>query len=121
MTKPLLHFSMRHFFPIKEGIKDAAILRDCDAMVGESVVLNGLLIEDARVDHLPICCATITSISEIAIDYDAKKVSINGITLEVQQMKEVFEDTGLSDVNEAFDYYKDTYGTPFQGVLVRWE
>lgn len=69
-------------------------------------------------------CKKIKDVRCIGVDkiwIEWGKVNINGNDLEVVSQFALAEADGFDDAIKFFEFFRDQYGFPFEGILIRWE
>ena len=117
-----LRFDMRFGMFVQQGIKQESIRRDTDLVVGERILLEGILPKFGGDEELiPLGEAVVSSIYQIEIDCEKKSVRIMDKGLSPAEIDYLFTSTGWASTQEAWEYYEGMYGKVFTGVVIKWK
>ncbi len=117
-----LKFDMRFCPFVQAGIKNESIRRDTDLVVGEKILLEGILPKfGGDEEFIPLKEVEVSAIYQITMDCDAKSIRIMDRGLSPADIDFLFTSTGWESTEEAWRYYEGMYGALFTGVIIRWK
>ena len=119
----ILNYQKRFAPLVEKGKKRQTIRakRKYPIRAGETLYhYTGLKTKSARLLKKSICIY----VADITIDLDIDnrvEIVINGnMPLSYKEKETLAKKDGFSNVNEMFNFFRDIYGLPFHGQIIRW-
>ena len=115
-------FQNRFAGKVRDGSKPQTIRRTARCQLGDTLSLRRWTGKPRRSKQETLRTEICQSVSPVIIGYgpDRAGISVNGVLCTMPECEALATADGFACVADMLDWFDETHGLPFVGVLIRW-